>query len=733
MALAAALLLLCAALLPLAAPLNVALHAQASFSRSGMVVGSEVTCAGLKRAFEALPPSGGEGGVPYVEVFSPFNYDALTARQWDIVVIEGWFTQIHAFIHEVRRTSAAARPVVLYVAAAIPGLGDNFTSEAEGMRALSALEVDGFLVNSGRLRADLRAAGAPVAAMLLAVDDEIFRPIATRAAYAHNVTYVGHSMGLKVCLYLPLHFKRILLTILTCPPHILTFKNSRSGLKLKPNLRAMLRAAVPFGVTIYGAGWGSDAELAPHWGGVLPPGELATLYSSANVVLGSTNEDQAEYGMVNNRAFEAVACGAALLFEHFPELEAVFGSTMRYAKMGPDASAGPGASGGGIGASTTAQLHAMINVELAAARNSRRAAATALIRGHHTWVHRVRDIVAFAAELRAARPAAGGAALRAPVMGVLWEGPGAGAGEGAGAGGAALCGKSTVQRQLCATVERVLDAVAPFYRVVRLDMNAPGGGVDLARLLYAFDIVVVVSAIGGRPDEMVRRAVDGGGAPVGAQGGAQGGAQWTPRPWKRRARFALLLQGAVDVAALRAEPRRLEVYDALLNKMDSQRAALLPFHATLQHAYGVHCGAEARHAAAAPTARSLDSLFVAAGPLDALLLRRARSAARKRGAGACSLALLSGAASSAASANFTRIVNAATPKMSNFVAADASGWGNREWCAAVASATRVVFLGSSPGGAEGAGGALNFDTKVSLFMYRYILCESCTHNLTRSP
>ena len=27
----------------------------------------------------------------------------------------------------------------------------------------------------------------------------------------------------KVCSYLPLHFKRILLTILTCPPHILTF------------------------------------------------------------------------------------------------------------------------------------------------------------------------------------------------------------------------------------------------------------------------------------------------------------------------------------------------------------------------------------------------------------------------------------------------------------------------------------------------------------------------------
>ena len=31
------------------------------------------------------------------------------------------------------------------------------------------------------------------------------------------------DVDLQVCFYLPLHFKRILLTILTCPPHVLTF------------------------------------------------------------------------------------------------------------------------------------------------------------------------------------------------------------------------------------------------------------------------------------------------------------------------------------------------------------------------------------------------------------------------------------------------------------------------------------------------------------------------------
>ena len=40
-------------------------------------------------------------------------------------------------------------------------------------------------------------------------------------AKANAVDYGG-----EVCFYLPLHFKRIMLTILTCPPHILTLKNA---------------------------------------------------------------------------------------------------------------------------------------------------------------------------------------------------------------------------------------------------------------------------------------------------------------------------------------------------------------------------------------------------------------------------------------------------------------------------------------------------------------------------
>ena len=51
----------------------------------------------------------------------------------------------------------------------------------------------------------------------------------------------------KVCFYVPLHFKRILLTILTCPPHILTFKNVHSLVfdshRSTPSRRAASRTA----------------------------------------------------------------------------------------------------------------------------------------------------------------------------------------------------------------------------------------------------------------------------------------------------------------------------------------------------------------------------------------------------------------------------------------------------------------------------------------------------------
>ena len=49
------------------------------------------------------------------------------------------------------------------------------------------------------------------------------------ASSAECIPSLDPALVAKVCFYLPLHFKRVLLTILTCPPHILTFKNPGQG------------------------------------------------------------------------------------------------------------------------------------------------------------------------------------------------------------------------------------------------------------------------------------------------------------------------------------------------------------------------------------------------------------------------------------------------------------------------------------------------------------------------
>ena len=56
----------------------------------------------------------------------------------------------------------------------------------------------------------------------------------------------GVAIVAKVCFYVPLHFKRILLTILTCPPHIFTFKNAivAKAVRKHPKLKEVAKSGV---------------------------------------------------------------------------------------------------------------------------------------------------------------------------------------------------------------------------------------------------------------------------------------------------------------------------------------------------------------------------------------------------------------------------------------------------------------------------------------------------------
>lgn len=101
------------------AGINVALHAQVPPS-SEMVVGSAVTMAGVRQALlrrhgkmHAAGESkigniqGSTTKIAHAEIFYPFTYDGLHERQWDLVIIEGWFKMINVFIHEVWAASSS--------------------------------------------------------------------------------------------------------------------------------------------------------------------------------------------------------------------------------------------------------------------------------------------------------------------------------------------------------------------------------------------------------------------------------------------------------------------------------------------------------------------------------------------------------------------------------------------------------------------------------------------------
>ena len=102
-------------------------------------------------------------------------------------------------------------------------------------------------------------------------------------------------------------------------------------------LKTMLKEAAEFcafdrcSFAVYGHVWGTPsvqeevgAEIIKYWRGVLPVDDIAELYSNAKVILGTTMTKQEELGMVNNRVFEVLSCGARLVIPKFQALEDLF-------------------------------------------------------------------------------------------------------------------------------------------------------------------------------------------------------------------------------------------------------------------------------------------------------------------------------------------------------------------------------------------------------------------------
>lgn len=96
-----------------------------------------------------------------------------------------------------------------------------------------------------------------------------------------------------------------------------------AGHKSKDQLRTIIEPASRFDFQLWGKGWQFTRYRKFHKG-ILPPDDIAKLYASTQVVLGMTEGRQKELGMINNRVFEALGCGASFVGDHFPELQSFF-------------------------------------------------------------------------------------------------------------------------------------------------------------------------------------------------------------------------------------------------------------------------------------------------------------------------------------------------------------------------------------------------------------------------
>ena len=178
----------------------------------------------------------------------------------------------------------------------------KIVNHGELLDDFARIPVDGYLTNSVRA-AELLEPRRPTAYAPLAVDDD-YGPVAPRDAYRADVVFLG---------------------------------SGGRGNKQPATTRRYLEPAKRFDFALWGSWWDRDywersyrdapAENEWHrfWRGPLPLDDIAALYSSAKIVLGYHEDAQREWGMWNNRVFEALGCGALLICDDAAGLRDAFG------------------------------------------------------------------------------------------------------------------------------------------------------------------------------------------------------------------------------------------------------------------------------------------------------------------------------------------------------------------------------------------------------------------------
>jgi hypothetical protein len=333
--------------------INIALHAQVKPSND-KIVGSVITTDGILSALQKR-----YNDINTVKVFYPSYYESYLNHTWDLVLIEGWFPSMTTFLLLTRNHFPMIKIIFICLDPSYPGLD-----------LIRSFDVDGILTNSFRLKNEFNNNN-------ICHDNNIYNNNCHRNHHHHITTSDYLLLAAN-----PIEFH----------PYVNVSRTwgavyvGAGGYMLshKPDLLQLLLDAVPFGLRLHGTQWNTVPILSNISKGPLPRYDLAEAYSSAHVVLASTIQAQDDYGMINNRIFEALSCGAIVITKYSQAL----------ADLNCDAILFVNSS-----LSLAYHLEAVIRNENNYATNLRLLARNFIL-NKHTWSHRVIQIIDFYYVLR---------------------------------------------------------------------------------------------------------------------------------------------------------------------------------------------------------------------------------------------------------------------------------------------------------------------------------------------
>jgi spore maturation protein CgeB/GT2 family glycosyltransferase len=144
-------------------------------------------------------------------------------------------------------------------------------------------------------------------------------------------------------------------------------------------LRPIARDLLPTtrDLAIWGTRWEGLIDTSQLVAEHLPNDELHRVYSSAGIVLNDHWNDMREHGYISNRIYDALACGALVLSDDVPGLTERFGDAVAVYR-------------------SAEELHELIERLLAdpAERRRRGEEGRAAVLAHHTFAHRIDELLA---------------------------------------------------------------------------------------------------------------------------------------------------------------------------------------------------------------------------------------------------------------------------------------------------------------------------------------------------